>query len=106
MPVFNTLKSADALMAAGVPDAQARATVQVMADALESNVDRLATKDDLKMLGTELRGEMKLLASDLNRRMDKIEAELGHVKWMSGPVALVAVIWIAKEALKIFGVAG
>ena len=87
MPVFDTLKSADTLLAAGVPEVQARATVQIMADALESNMDRLATKDDLKMLGVELRGEMKLLSSDLGRRMDKIEAELGHVKWMSGPAA-------------------
>jgi hypothetical protein len=95
VPAFDTLKYADALRATGVPDAQARATVQMVADAFEINMDRLATKDDLKLLGVEIRGEMKQLAS-----------QLGHVKWMSGPVALVALIWITKEALKVFGVVG
>ncbi|HEY0295771.1 MAG TPA: hypothetical protein VGC69_10605 [Bordetella sp.] len=55
---------------------------------LATGMDRFATKDELKLLGTELRGEINLL------------------KWMYSPVALVALVWISKEAPKVFGVTG
>ncbi len=73
-------------------------------------MSRLATKDDLRVLGAELHGEMTALSSDLRGEMKAMQAtlqgQINTLKWMSSPVALVALIWIAKEALRVFGVAG
>lgn len=45
---FDTLKFANTLKAAGVPDKQAEAQAQAMADVLEVNIKDLVTKDDLQ----------------------------------------------------------
>jgi hypothetical protein len=95
MPIFDTLRYADELQASGVPEQQARAHTRVMADAFEKHVDRLATKDDLRQLGTELRGEMNQLRTEMLGAMGKQGAELGgamgrldeqikHMRWMFG----------------------
>ena len=45
---FDTLKFANTLKAAGVPDKQAEAQAEAMASALEVNIKDLVTKDDLQ----------------------------------------------------------
>ena len=67
---FDTLKYANTLKAAGVPDKQAEAQAAVLADALAVNLEDLVTKDELKQA-------IDLLRADMN----------GHftlLKWMVG----------------------
>jgi len=47
---FDTLKFANRLKAAGVPEKQAEAEAEILAEALEVNAKNLATKEDLVML--------------------------------------------------------
>ena len=56
---MDTLKQYDSLRASGIPDAQARAQVEVMSD----GVSGMATGDDLKRLNDDL----KRLDDDLKR---------------------------------------
>ena len=57
MPAFDTLKYANALKAAGISDRQAEAQSLALSDAFDVKLDRLATKDDV----AELRSELKLV---------------------------------------------
>jgi hypothetical protein len=67
---FDTLKFANALKAAGVPDKQAEAQAAVLADAIAVNLKDLVTKDELKQA-------IDLLRADMN-------ANFMLVKWMVG----------------------
>ena len=44
---FDTLKFANALKAAGVPDKQAEAEAAVLSEVMQANFKELATKEDL-----------------------------------------------------------
>jgi hypothetical protein len=85
---FDTLKFANALKAAGVPDKQAEAEAAVLADAFSVNLKELVTKDDLRQaLGeTEQR---------LNAKIDLVRSDLGGqitlVRWMLGVVISIGV---------------
>ncbi len=68
---FDTLKFANRLKAAGVPDKQAEAQAEALAEVLEVNLKELATKEDLKTLGLELRRELAETKADV-------------IKWMVG----------------------
>lgn len=67
---FDTLKYANSLKAAGVPDKQAEAQATVLADALAFNLKELVTKDELKQ-------SIDLLRADMN-------ANFTLLKWMVG----------------------
>ena len=58
---FDTLKFANTLKAAGVPEKQAEAEAAALSEALQVNFKELATKDDLRLAIAELKGEMLLL---------------------------------------------
>ena len=90
MPAFDTLKYSDALKAAGVSEPQARAQATALADVFEAHFDRLATKDDLRNLGAELRNEMRLMDTNL-------QGQIGHLKWMFGIIAAAALLSVAKQ---------
>ncbi|HEY0296809.1 MAG TPA: DUF1640 domain-containing protein [Bordetella sp.] len=60
MPAFDTLKYANALKDVGIPDRQAEAQALALSGAFDVSLERLATKDDLNLLATELRGENKI----------------------------------------------
>lgn len=62
---FDTLKFANRLKAAGVPDKQAEAEAEVLAEALEVNMKDLSTKADLLAAKVELQQEMKMLEQRL-----------------------------------------
>ena len=68
--MFDTLKYANTLKAAGVPDKQAEAQAVVLADALAVNFKDLAAKDDLKQA-------IDLLRADIN-------GQFTLLKWMVG----------------------
>ena len=74
---FDTLKYANALKAAGVPDKQAEAQAAVLADALAVNLKDLVTKDDLKQVVDLLHADMGLLRADMN-------GQFTLLKWMVG----------------------
>ncbi len=86
---FDTLKYSKRLKDAGVPDKQAEAEVEALAEALEVNLKDLPTKDDLtretgllrrdlKELDTSLKRDMKELESSLKRDMKELESRLKH----------------------------
>ncbi|MDD2743787.1 MAG: hypothetical protein PHV02_16090 [Rhodocyclaceae bacterium] len=70
---FDTLKFADTLKQAGVPDKQAEAEARALADAFSSNASELATKGDLR----EVRSELELLRSDLRTTELRLTIKLG-----------------------------
>ncbi|MEO5341396.1 MAG: CCDC90 family protein [Magnetococcus sp. MYC-9] len=80
---FDTLKYANRLKSAGVPDKQAEVMAEMQAEVFDKNLDDLATKRDLKEL--ELR-----MAAD----MAKIHGELATMRWgiaiiVGGIIALI-----------------
>jgi hypothetical protein len=75
MPLFDTLLKADNLRAVGIPDDQARATVRVVADALEVNLKELATKSDLESLRTELKRDTESLRTEFKSDMKLLQTE-------------------------------
>jgi hypothetical protein len=68
---FDTLKFANKLKQAGVPDKQAEAEAEALAEALAVNLRDLVTKDDLQRAVEQLRREMAELKADM-------------IKWMVG----------------------
>lgn len=61
---FDTLKFVERLRAAGIPDGQAKAEAEALAEALSFGGQELATKSDLRIAVSELRGEMKDMRAD------------------------------------------
>lgn len=81
---FDTLKYANSLKAAGVPDKQAEAQAAVLADALAVNLRDLVTKDDLKQAMDLLRAEMDLLRAEMGLLRADTNGQFAHLKWMIG----------------------
>src|SRR3984957_12940431 len=84
---FDTLRFANTLKAAGVPDKQAEPQASVLGDALAVNFKELATKDDLKgaigetdasIVSTEQRLNAKIDSTEqrLNAKIDNLEQRL------------------------------
>lgn len=103
---FDTLKFANALKAAGVPDRQAEAEAAILAEVLSINFKELISKDDLRQAAIEVEGKLReaeqrlnfkvdQLRSDLNAKIDALGAknsgEFLLVKWMMGVVLSLAV---------------
>lgn len=75
---FDTLKYAEALKTAGVPDAQAKAQAEALADALRQGGMGLATKADIAELKTELKADIA-----------KLQTDIAWIKWIiTGGVGL------------------
>jgi hypothetical protein len=73
---FDTLKYANTLKAAGVPDKQAEAQASVLAEALAVNFKELATKEDLAQLRAEWKSDLRELEQRLNARIDGLAAKV------------------------------
>ena len=75
---FDTLKFANTLKSAGVPDS----------GVVQGNFKELVTKDDLKQaileLQTELKQEIDNLASDIRIQLSQIKGEQILLRWMMG----------------------
>ncbi len=55
---FDTLKFAEKLIAAGVPDAQAKAEASALSEVLEVNLKELVTKEHLDYKLAEIKGDL------------------------------------------------
>ncbi len=73
---FDTLKFANSLKAAGVPDKQAEAEAAAISEALAANFKDLATKDDLLQLRTELKNELLQVRTELKNDIRETEQRL------------------------------
>ncbi len=66
---FDTLKFANKLKSAGVPDKQAEAEAEAIAEVIQVNFKDLVTKEDL-------RHELKELEMRFDAKLDRLEAKL------------------------------
>jgi hypothetical protein len=73
---FDTLKFANRLKDAGVPDKQAEAESLALAEVFEVNLRELATKDDLRSGLSELDAKIDKVAATLDAKIDKVAATL------------------------------
>jgi hypothetical protein len=96
---FDTLKFVEKLEAAGVPHAQAKATVEAFAEATSQE---LATKADLAVLKTDLESKIEKAELRLEAKIEATKAEI--IKWLFGTIGfqtlviLGAVIALARLA--------
>ena len=89
---FDTLKFANTLKAAGVPDKQAEAQAVAFAEVVHFNLKDLSTKEELERaiedLRKDMRHEFKELEQRLNAKHDATEArnrgETLLIRWMIG----------------------
>jgi len=69
---FDTLKFADTLKEAGIPEKHAQAQARAVAEAFSSNTSELATKGDVR----DLRSEMELMRRDLRSEMELLRRDM------------------------------
>lgn len=99
MPAFDTLKYAESLQAAGVPETQAKAHARAAADAYDVQLQRLATKEDLRLAVSELRGEITELRGEVRSEISDLRSDLKLVKWIGVTTAAAVLSQIAKGFL-------
>lgn len=85
---FDTLKFANKLKSAGVPDKQAEA--EALSEALEVNLKELATKEYLSR-------EIRDIEQRIDTRFERIDGELKLMRWMLGMV-LAGIISLVLKA--------
>lgn len=94
---FDTLKFANTLKAAGVPEKQAEAQAVAFAEVMQVNFKELVSKEDLKIAKDELKADLKTTSDNLRHeikeseqrlkgQIDLIKAEMVLLKWMIGVV--------------------
>ena len=85
---FDTLKFANTLKAAGVPEKQAEAQAVAFAEVIQLNLKDLFTKDDLKQESASLSKDIQNSEQRVNSRIDTLIAEMrgerALLKWMLG----------------------
>jgi len=69
---FDTLKFSNRLKAAGVPDKQAEAEAEALAEVLEVNLKELATKEDVLLVRKDLEG----LETRFNDKLTMLEQRM------------------------------
>ena len=82
---FDTLKYARQLMAAGVPEKQAEAQAEVMAEAFQVNVDALVTRDYLD-------ARLDARFAELAVRFTEVDGKIRVITWMLAVVMTSTVI--------------
>jgi hypothetical protein len=84
---FDTLKYANTLKAAGVPEKQAEAQAAILAEAFAVNFNELATKDDLALLRTEMQSDLRETEQRLNAKFDALAAKVdGQINSLAAKV--------------------
>ena len=78
---FDTLAYANRLKEAGVPPEQAEAHVAAQADFLTQHIlSEVATKDDLRTLKSDLKGEMDARFGEVDLRFERVDTRLAEIK--------------------------
>ncbi len=95
---FDTLKFANRLKTAGVPAAHAEAEAEALAEVLETNLQDLATKRDLRELELKLESKIDKGFVDVHKGFAEIKGEMLLLKWMFG----VIVAGVAALIIKAF----
>lgn len=73
---FDTLKFANTLKAAGVPEKQAEAQAVAFAEVIQVNMKDLATKDDLAYLLKEIKQELAEMRKDFRQEMAEFKKDI------------------------------
>ena len=77
---FDTLKFANTLKAAGVPDKQAEAQAVAFAEVIQINLKDLVTKDDLRLAKEDLErsidGVRKELTQQFDTKLQKLDSKI------------------------------
>lgn len=95
---FDTLKFAERLRVAGVPEAQAKAEAEAIRDVLSEALDgQLATKADIARLEFATKTDIARLESTTKADIAEVKADLSLVKWMMGILIALAVANFAKQ---------
>ncbi len=81
---FDTLKFANRLKTAGVPAAHAEAEAEALAEVLETNLQDLATKRDLRELELKLESKIDKGFAEVHKGFVEIKGEMLLLKWMFG----------------------
>jgi hypothetical protein len=93
---FDTLKFARKLKQAGVPERQAEAQAEIMAEAFLLNMDALVTKDYLDARFAEQEARIDVRFADHDARMDvrfvEMDGKFRLVMWMLAAVMASTVI--------------
>jgi hypothetical protein len=98
---FDTSKFANRLKAAGVPEKQAEAEAEVLAEVLAVSLKELATKGDLKLLEASLRqqmAEMRQQMAEMRQQMAEMKTDL--IKWVVG-IALAQISLLVGILIKL-----
>ncbi len=91
---FDTLKYANRLKSAGVPESQANAEAEALRDVLSEALDAsLSTKADVLSVKAELKTEMLALRTDIAM----VKGDMGTLKWMMGMLIALAVANFSKQ---------
>ena len=102
---LDTLEIAKRLRSAGFDDTQAEAITGALRDSRDADLSRLATKEDLAALRTELRSEMASLRSELSGEIKMIRSEMEILR-RDLTIRLGGMIFVATgflAAIKFFG---
>jgi hypothetical protein len=95
---FDTLKFAERLRVAGVPEAQAKAEAEAIRDVLSEALEgQLATKADIARLEFATKTDIARLESATKADIAEVKAELTLIRWMLATVLAVAVANFAKQ---------
>lgn len=86
---FDTLKFANKLKSAGVPDKQAEAEAEALSEALEVNLKELVTKEYLSR-------EIRDIEQRIDMRFEHIDGELKLMRWMLGMVLAGIILLVLK----------
>ncbi len=78
---FDTLAYANRLKEAGVPPEQAEAHVTAQADFLTQHIlSEVATKDDLRTLKSDLKGEMDARFGEVDLRFERVDTRFAELE--------------------------
>lgn len=80
LAAFDTLKFANHLKAAGVADKHAEAQASALVEALQSGLEEVASKGDIK----DVKNDLALLDAKIDRIESSLRGELMLLKWMLG----------------------
>ena len=78
MEYVRTLQAFDALVAAGIPETEARAQVHLLESSFEEALEHVATKEDMQRLEVATKGDIQRLEADLRKDIVQLGVLIGE----------------------------